>query len=149
MNFDLNVISFIGLLAVCICFLLLAAIWVHIASIDVRQTLGESSFEDQESSVIWAKMLQNGQVELILQNPPSNIDERLHSHRVQGLLNAEGLFKPNYEDILSHLRTIMTQVPYLSTGLVIPYRQAKYEDIILIMDQFKEVGLSSLGVSPI
>ena len=150
LNFDINLISFIGLLAVCICFLLLTAIWIHIASIDVRQTFGSQSVNEQQNqlqSAVWAKMLTKGKVILMLQNPPAYIDERLHSYTIQGLLNEDGILKPNYEDILSHLEMLIAQIPGLSTGLVIPYEEAKYEDVIGLMDQFKEVGLTSLGVS--
>lgn len=154
LNFEVNLISFIGLLAVCICFLLLSAIWMQIASLDVRQAFSPQSIDEEqqdqiEEIAIWAKMLTNGQVVLMLQNPPSYIDERLHSYIVQAVLNEDGILKPNYEYILSHLEMLINQIPELSIGLVIPYAEAKYEDVINLMDQFKASGLDSLGISPI
>ena len=151
LDFDLNIISFIGLLAVCICFLLLTAIFVHITSLDVKQSLGggDSVVTAQSEDVtVRVQMMKEGQIILQLQNPPSHIDEKLHSHHIFGV-NKDGVLQLNYKDILEHLKILMDQVPKLSTGIVIPYPDAEYEDIINLMDQLKEAGIHFLGLSPI
>ena len=151
LDFDLNIISFIGLLAVCICFLLLTAIFIHITSLDIKQSMSRQGSvivtQDQDITV-WVEMKKEGQVILQLQNPPSHIDKALHSRHILGL-NKDGVLQLNYKDILEHLKVLVGKIPKLSTGVIIPYPEAKYEDIISLMDQLKEVGIHFLGLSPI
>ncbi len=151
LDFDLNLISFIGLLAVCICFLLLTFIFVRMTSLDIKQSMGKKGsiavVQDQDITV-WVQMVEEGQVILQLQNPPSHIDKALHSHHISGV-NKNGVLQLNYKDVLEHLRILVDQVPKLSTGIIIPYPEARYEDIISLMDQLKEVGIHFLGLSPI
>ena len=151
LDFDLNIISFIGLLAVCICFLLLTAIFIRITSLDIKQSM------DKRDSVVAAQgqdvtvrvqMVEGGQVILQLKNPPLHVDKALHSHHIPGV-NKNGALQLNYKDILEHLKILVDQVPKLSTGIIIPYSEARYEDIINLMDQLKEAGIDFLGLSPI
>ena len=151
LNFDLNIISFIGLLAVCICFLLLTAIFVHVTSLDVKQSMGNGNSvvaTQSEDITVRVQMIKGGQVILQLQNPPSHVDKKLHTRHIFGV-NNNGILQLNYKDILKHLKILIDQVPKLSTGIVIPHPDAKYEDIINLMDQLKEAGIHFLGLSPI
>ena len=150
LDFNLNIISFIGLLAVCICFLLLTVIWVHIISLDVKQSIGNNSVkmqQDQEVTVL-VQMQKDRQVVFLLQNPPSNIDAKLHSHSIESV-NRNGVLYLNYKAILNYLKMLANQIPKMSTGILTPYADASYEDVIYLMDQLKEVGVHSVGISPL
>ena len=151
LNFDLNIISFIGLLAVCICFLLLTVVFIRMSSLDVRQFVskrGSIASAQNQDVTVWVQMMKDGQVILKLQNPPLHIDKALYSRHILGV-NQNGVLQLNYEDILGYLKMLVDQVPKLSTGIIIPYEDARYEDIISLMDQLKEVGIHFLGLSPI
>ena len=151
LDFNLNIISFIGLLAVCICFLLLTAIFVRIASLNVKQSVSQkgSIITSQDNDItVWVQMLKSGQVVLKLKNPPSYIDKKWHVFRVLGV-NHNGVFQLNYKDILKRLKILIARIPHLSTGIVIPHPDAEYEEIINLMDQLKEAGIRFLGLSPI
>ncbi len=43
LNAELNLVPFIDLLSVCICFLLMAAVWLQIGTVRVKQALGEDA----------------------------------------------------------------------------------------------------------
>lgn len=45
-NFDLNLLPIISLLAVLISFLLLTTTWVHISSLNVKQSIGDQSTKE-------------------------------------------------------------------------------------------------------
>ena len=42
LNAELNLVPFIDLLSMCICFLLMTAVWVQIGVLDVKQGIGTS-----------------------------------------------------------------------------------------------------------
>ena len=46
-NFEINLLPVISLLAVCISFLLLTTVWIHIGTLDVKQALGEATEQEK------------------------------------------------------------------------------------------------------
>ena len=151
LDFNLNIISFIGLLAVCICFLLLTAIFLRITSLDIKQSIskkGSVVTSQSKDITVWVQMFKDGQVILKLKNPPAYIDKKWHTHHVLGV-NHNGILRLNYKDISKRLEILVDHIPHLSTGIVVPYPDAEYEDVINLIDQLKEVGIRFLGLSPI
>ena len=153
LDFDLNIISFIGMLAVCICFLLLTAFQAQMASIKVQpsiETQSSKNITDQATNItLLAKMSTHGQVTLSLQSPPPDIDTKWHDFLIPGWTNQNGIPQIDNQNIAMHLEALMEQIPHLSQAIVIPYPQAPYQDVIDLMDCIKKAGLYSLGVLPI
>lgn len=148
-NYDVEVdlVAFISLLSVLICFLLLTAIWIQIGSINVKQAVGgQSAAETKKVPALWTKMQPNGKVILQFQDFPSSITRKLgRSVVVNG--NTEG--EINFEDFETKVSELIAMVPELKTGLVMPQGESKYENVIQLMDHMKKVGLVDLGVSPL
>lgn len=146
LDFEINLLAFIGLLAVCVCFLLLTAIWVHIGSMDVKQAIGgQPAGQSKVSPKVWVKMMSKGRLEFRLHNAPRKTSRRLHRVVIKGLEDE----KPDFEKVLGHVKNLKEKIPDLEESLIMPYAQAKYEDIIHLMDYLKEGGMTSLGVSPL
>ncbi|MCB0392708.1 MAG: biopolymer transporter ExbD [Bdellovibrionales bacterium] len=144
LNHELNLIAFISLLSVLICSLLLTAIWVQIGSMNVKQAVGGQSVDSKEKTpTLWAKMQSSGDVVFQLDEAPK-VNKALRDLRVQ---NIEGAV--NKEKVNEYLSELVKTLPHLRTGLVKPSAETLYEDIILLMDQFKKAGLVDLGVSPL
>ena len=144
LNHELNLIAFISLLSVLICSLLLTAIWVQIGTMNVKQAVGGQASESKEKiPTLWAMMQKDGDVVFQLEQAPK-LKRKLRKLRVKGL---EGAL--NKEAVELHLSTLVEKIPNLRTGLVKPNAETLYEDIILLMDQFKKAGLVDLGVSPL
>lgn len=144
---EVDLVSFISLLSVCICFLLLTAIWIQIGSINVKQAVGgQSAAETKKVPALWTKMQPDGRVVLQFQDFPANITRQLGSSlTLKG--NEDG--EIDYESFEKKVAELMTLVPDLKTGLVMPQGESKYENVILLMDHMKKSGLVDLGVSPI
>ncbi len=141
---ELNLIAFISLLSVLICSLLLTAIWVQIGTMDVKQAVGGQAAESKDKQpTLWAKMKKQGDVVFQLEDAP-RIKRKLRVFRVKGV---DG--KPDKEAVAQHLEKLKKVLPKLSVALVKPNAESLYEDIILLMDQFKKVGLPDLGVAPL
>ncbi len=63
LDFEINLIPCIDLLSVCICFLLLTAVWLQVGSLNVKQAIGgQSSAETEKKSQLWVTMLDKGEL---------------------------------------------------------------------------------------
>jgi biopolymer transport protein TolR len=140
---ELNLIPFIDLLSVCICFLLITAVWIQVGSLSTKQAVGGQAAEDnQKKPTLWVFMQDAGQV--ILDARDAKIPTALSKVKVQGI---DG--KPDYAKISQLVNQIKASEPGLRTALIQPIAATVYEDIVDLMDQFKKAGMIDLGVSPL
>lgn len=144
LDFELNLVPFIGLLSVCICALLLSAVWTHIGSMNVKQaTGGQSAAETEKKPLLWVFLGDQGEVSLDVREA-SSVPAAL---RKLTLAAVDGQI-----DIPALARTIdqLKEVePSLRTALIQPKPGTTYETIIELMDWFKKAGLNDLGVVPL
>jgi biopolymer transport protein TolR len=143
LDFEVNLIPCIDLLSVCICFLLLTAVWLNVGAMNVKQAVGGQAAEDSaKKPVVWVHMSNEGDLLLDVQN--SNVPANLRKLKIT---NVQG--KPNFPDLSNAIKQLRTVDAGITTALIQPVAQTAYEDIIDIMDQFKKSGLIDLGVSPL
>lgn len=65
LDFDLNLVPFIDLLSVCICFLLITAVWLNVGSMNVKQAVGgQSAAETEKKPLLWVFMGETGDLTL-------------------------------------------------------------------------------------
>jgi biopolymer transport protein TolR len=143
LDFEINLIPFIDLLSVCICFLLLTAVWVHVGALNVKQAVGgQSAGETEKKPTMWVQMGRDGEISLDLKD--ARVPAKLAKVTIKG---KDG--KPNLGYLAEVVSQIRTTEPLLTTALIQPQAASVYEDIIELMDQFKKSGLIDLGVSPL
>jgi len=144
LDFEINLIPCIDLLSVCICFLLLTAVWLHIGSLNVKQAVGgQAASETAKKPVVWVNMNATGDLTLDVQDT-ARVPGQMRKLKIQG---QEG--KPNLENLSAAVRNLRTLEPGLSTALIQPTGVSVYEDIIDVMDRFKKEGMADLGVAPL
>jgi biopolymer transport protein TolR len=144
LDFELNLIPFIDLLSVCICFLLLTAVWIQIGSMDVKQAVGgQPAAETAKKPTLWINLTAAGDMVMDVQDS-SRIPANL---RKAQLKNVEG--KPDLEQLQAWLSSLKTVEPELATALIQPKAETAYELIIDIMDRLKLQGVNDLGVVPL
>lgn len=144
LDFELNLVPFIDLLSVCICFLLLTAVWLNIGSINVKQAVGgQASSETEKKPLMWVFLGDHGEVSLDVREAssvPAPL-RKLTLAAIDGQIDVGGLEKA--------LEQIKGAEPTLRTALIQPKGQTSYETIIELMDWFKKAGLNDLGVVPL
>lgn len=144
LDFELNLVSFIDLLSVCICFLLITAVWLNVGSVNVKQAVGgQSQAETEKKPMMWVMLGENGDLTLDLKEAghvPADM-RKMKLAGESGKFNFDGLAK-----ILSQMKE---KEPNLRTALIQPKAQTPYEDIIDLMDQFKKSGMADLGIVPL
>ncbi len=72
------------------------------------------------------------------------VPRKLRVAKVKGLENEIDL-----DAIEAHLEEVKKAVPELRTVLIQPKGESMYEEIIVLMDHFKKVGMVDLGVAPL
>ena len=143
LDFEVNLIPFIDLLSTCICFLLLTAVWINVASMNVKQAVGgQAADAGAKKPTMWVVMSQGGDLTLDVRD--SHVPAKLAKFSIPG---AHG--KPNLEILTSAVAQLRQAEPALTTALIQPTAASVYEDIIDMMDTFKKSGISDLGVSPL
>lgn len=143
LDFQLDLIPVISLMSVCICFLLLTAVWVQIGSINVKQAVGgQPASETAKKPTVWVAI--DGKGAAVFDVRDARIPAKLQKMKVQGV---DG--KPDLEKIASLIVDLKSAEPALVTALIQPDGQAVYEHIIDIMSSFRKNGIIDLGVSPL
>lgn len=144
LDFEINLIPCIDLLSVCICFLLLTAVWLHVGSMNVKQAVGgQSQAETAKKPLLWVYMGQDGQLTFNVQQS-SLVPASLANLKLPGL---DG--HANIDELNRVLTQLTAKDPELKTALIQPQAQSSYEEIIALMDEFKKSGLTDLGVAPL
>lgn len=144
LDFEVNLIPFIDLLSVSICFLLITAVWLNVGSMNVKQAVGGQAKEDtKKTPQVWVRMTVKGDLDLDVQQSslvPAAL-RKLRVAQVGGKVDWAG-----FEKALVSLKQVE---PSLNTGLIQPTASTSYEDIIDAMDRLKKNGMTDLGVSPL
>ena len=144
LDFEVNLIPFIDLLSVSICFLLITAVWLNVGSMDVKQAVGGQAQEDtKKSPLVWVRMTAQGDLDLEVQQS-SMIPASLRKFRV-----SQQDSKVNWEELEKALTNLKQADPSINTGLIQPTASTAYEEIIDVMDKLKKSGMTDLGVSPL
>jgi biopolymer transport protein ExbD len=144
LDFEVNLIPFIDLLSVSICFLLITAVWLNVGSMNVKQAVGGQAQEDtKKSPLVWIRMTAAGDLDLEVQQS-SLVPATLRKFRVSQVNKL-----PNWDGFEKALVSLKQVEPSLNTGLIQPTASTSYEDIIDVMDKLKKNGMTDLGVSPL
>lgn len=143
LEFEINLIPAIDLLSVCICFLLLTAVWLHVGALNVKQAVGgQPASETAKKPTVWVQI--NGQGDVVLDVRDARVSAKLAKAKVPG---KEG--KPDLEALKAVALELKNAEPTLTTVLIQPQAATVYEAIIDVMDSFKKQGMIDLGVSPL
>lgn len=137
-NFELNLLPIISLLAVCISFLLLTAIWVNIGTLDIKQAMGESSEKPVETPKLQIKVNAKGFFVLDILNLKSKF-KGIVIKKVDSDLSA----------IADLIERVKTAHPEVTTAMVIPNKNTKYQSLIRVFEHLKSNEIKDIGVSPI
>ena len=143
LNFELELLPIISVLAVCICFLLFSTAWIPLAVIKTEQAFGEGSSRGQENPAsIMAAIKDEGDLDLQIKDAKS-----LPTQFVHVILRGRN-GDVNKEDLNRYLDSVKKQVPDIKVAVVMPHHSSKVDQVIQLMDQFRRKDFTDVGVSP-
>lgn len=143
LDFDLNLIPAIDLLSVCICFLLLTAVWVHLGSLKLEQGTGETNARGGVNPPsLWIQVAKNGELTLSTRDLPAS------ERGLQGsvLKSADG--KVDREKLDQALDLIKKRMPSIATVIVRPESKVPYGQVISVIDRLKAAKVKDVGIAP-
>lgn len=147
-TFDLDLLPVISIMSVCICFLLLTAVWIQIGSINVEQGLGQESIsEEVKSSSLWVTMQANGALKLTMMNESEEALKIPNSLKEKTFL--VGTADSGWTDVEKHAAQLKRYMPELKTALIMPERGVNYGDVIRMMDRLKGLEIGNVGIAPL
>lgn len=142
---EINLVPFIDLLSMCICFLLMTAIWIEVGSIQLFQMFGTEGMDN------------NHPVEVEVRMVGSN-DYRVQIEQQGKILSAMEIKSDATMDAKSRISQFMAQVQNLVlqsgtevqlSARVIPAAGVDYGEMVSILDILKGYGVSALAVIPV
>jgi biopolymer transport protein TolR len=145
LNFELNLLPVFDILSCCICFLLMTVAWIQIGSINVNQAMGAKGQAGTETApAIWAYLNKGGEIILNVKN--AHVATWMGQSVLAGN-KSDGSIAWN--TVNQRIQAIRSAVPELKTALIMPTQKSSYQDIVRIMDSFKQTGISDVGISPL
>ncbi|RME15643.1 MAG: hypothetical protein D6797_06230 [Bdellovibrio sp.] len=138
-TFELNLMPIISLLAVCISFLLLTAVWIQVGSLDVSQAVGTEA-KSAPKKTLWLQLNDLNQVDVQVKSARTT-----RSYKVK----RKKLSKKAFLKKLSRSVKGLVKKNAIQTAFILPGAQLPYEDLIHLMDELKGMGIKDLGIAPL
>lgn len=137
LDFEINLLPVISVLAVCICFLLSTAVWVLIGSVELKQATGSVGILTDRTPLVVVS-LSDSTVEVQLKNTMSN-------HKVVWNTSAANVGSNLSEDIAS----LKGSVKGLDAAIVLSAKTVPYQKIVSTLELLKSQGFAQVGISPL
>ena len=135
---DVNLVPFIDLLSVCICFLLITAVWVQLGVLEVKQSQGTSAevkrggFEISvilvSPSIVQMELRQNGRLK--------------RKRRITGKTLSQ--LKLAIAGVTKKFRSFTKNS--VTTALLTPNQAVDYGHLVAVMDTLRRNQINNLGV---
>lgn len=143
---EMNLVPFIDLLSMCICFLLMTAIWIEIGSIQLHQLLGTSAEIDSNHPL---------ELQVTLQSETSYQVALEQQGRIVQTVPITGA---NAQEAKSRMSELMNQLQNLIltqyqgaavSARIVPSKAVSYGEMVSVLDILKGYGISALAVVPV
>lgn len=143
LNFELDLLPVISMMSVCICFLLLTAVWTQIGSVNIEQGLGQESVrKDPAGASLWVTM-KSGEIKFSLMDSPEtpvSLRERKFA------MNGRGV---DWRAVDGFAAELKQHHPELKTALIMADTKVSYGDVIRMMDRLKIREIGEIGIAPL
>jgi biopolymer transport protein TolR len=144
---EINLVPFIDLLSMCICFLLITAVWVSVDAVQLKQSHGtESATPDPNQLKVEARFGSSTEVEFIFKRGSRIVQKRVvkseNKEGLGGAIDAGLALWP--ETRLAHPQA---DSPVFS-ATIYPKAGVSYGDLVVVMDALRKHRIASLGVAP-
>ncbi|MGE0528222.1 MAG: ExbD/TolR family protein [Bdellovibrionales bacterium] len=145
LNFELNLVPFIDMLSVCICFLLVTAVFINLGSFHVSQAIGSeaSSSEEKPKGSVTASLGDRGEIRFEVKD----VQNIAKSERMITIAGDGG--KLNLELARRWIEAFAAKHSDVKTVLILPHPGSKYDDLMQLMAQFRRSSLDQIGIAPL
>ena len=145
-NVELNIVPFIDLMSCLTAFLLVTAVWVQIAQLDLKpkgKSRDPSQLKEDEEKVVLSVLIQHDNIWLV----QSRIGEQQSIPRTGDQAAYWGTFKASLEELKKGAFFVDRSDLELAAESISDESAVVYQDIIQAMDIAKAVGFSDIGLT--
>ena len=135
---DVNLIPFIDLLSVCICFLLMTAVWVQLGVLEIKQTQGTSASVGKDGFEIGVVLLDTQSVRMELKKNGRVIKKQKITGATLDVLQS------SIEKVTQKFHSMSKK--QVSSAILTPHRTVSYGHLVAVMDTLRRNKVTNLGV---
>ena len=143
LNNELNLTPFIDLLSTLVCFLLISAVWVTVASMDLKQSHGTEAVAPRDAA----------EMDVILDGPAS---ATLNVKFAGRNLHKVSFKEASTQDLLAKFSEVLPKIKNLpalkgaviESVLVSPHQKVTHGEMVSVLDGLRLQGLSNIGIKP-
>lgn len=150
LNPEVNLVPFIDLLSVCICFLLISAVWLNVGSLQVKQAYGTAADEPPKELV---------DVDIAFTGPFSIVYQVKQKTQTIVQLeikhdSREAMMAELGEKLTATIATLrgdqaeLTVADMIASASITPSKDANYDSLISVMDVLRKHEIVNLAVIP-
>lgn len=144
MNFELNLIPMIDILSVSISFLLITTVFLQLGTLNVKQGMGDAGAETAKNPpTAFIKVENDGHITFTLKDLPQGT-QAVREFNIQG---AGG--RVDSDRALQYVEFLKNKYPEVQTASLLPGAQAKYQDLIMLIDVLRKNSIVNVGISPL
>lgn len=147
LNADLNLVPFIDLLSVCICFLLMTAVWTQIGALPLHQTHGTSPLGGDATYDLDAKF--TGPSTLAFTLKKAGVKTRSFQFKADSIPLLLEQINAGFEKQLSSAIGKAGPNPgkLIGSVLITPHPSVVYGDLVTTLDLLRKFQITNLGVT--
>ncbi len=143
LNNELNLTPFIDLLSTLVCFLLISAVWVTVASMDLKQSHGTEAAAPRESA----------EMDVTLDGPAS---ATLNLKFAGKAVHKVSFKEESTQALLAKFSETLPQIKkhpalkgaLIESVLVSPHQKVTHGEMVSVLDGLRLQGLSNIGIKP-
>ncbi len=135
LDFDLNLVPFIDMFSVVLCFLIMTAVQVSLGAIDLKQSTGATSLTSDQTPVL-VLSLSDENLELQLKNSKSEVRTSISKN--------SATFK---EEANKLIQSIKAKDDKLNSAIVLSAQKVPYQQIVTLLELLKAQGFGQVGIS--
>lgn len=147
LNSEVNLVSFVDLLSVCICFLLMTAVWLQVGALQVKQSFGTEG-EDKPGYDLSVTFVTPMEINVEIKNKGRVVQKTLVKAETKEAFT-EALGK-NLDDTIAKLKgTQQIAVgDLIVSAMITPLPTVNYGNLVTVMDSLRKHEIINIGVVP-
>lgn len=147
---EINLVPFIDLLSMCICFLLMTAVWIQVGSLQVKQSHGtDAAPTTKESLEMSVRMTQANRAEVVLKKSTGAVQKKV---AVAGTDEAD--FHARMTDAVAAMVKApsaaagIAQTLTVASAMVRTHPEVPYSEMVAVLDVLRKNQIVNIGVDP-
>ncbi|MGB0453847.1 MAG: ExbD/TolR family protein [Bacteriovoracaceae bacterium] len=140
LNAELILTPFIDLLSTCVCFLLISAVWIQVATVDIKQTHGtEAAPSKKESYEVALNYKKIDRLQVVLKKNGKRFRRTLVKAK-------------DHDEVVEKLKGVITswtqgkKAKKIESAFVSPIRALDYGEMIKALDVLRENKILNIGI---